>query len=470
MWEGSIHHEYCEERFCLKADKPVAPNEEGVGEMIQEMQCLRATSGFEETSIVRASRIALGKGRSLTVSVEEAQGIILDSVRPLDWEPISIVEASNRILYEDVRSDTMLPPVDDSAMDGYAIMADDTHGASKISPIRLRIVGEIQAGGSSIGKQVSKGTAIRIMTGAPIPEGADSVIRFEETEEEAGFVKISCEVAKHENYRVAGENIRKGDSVLSKGDRLRSADVGILASLNYDTVKVYKQPTVSIISTGDEIADIGEEIQIGQIRNVNAYTLYSEIRKCNGLPVYLGIVKDRPKDIRKMFSIALDSDVVISTGGVSTGKYDYVRKIYSDLNIDMQFERINIKPGRPCAFGKKDNKLIFGLPGNPVPTLTSFIQFVRPALLRLMGAKRIKRPIVNAFSEDDIKSARVHHLVRGNFTIKNNEFYVSTTGYQKPSMLRSMSDANCLIIIPENITRVKAGERVAIQLIEHEEI
>jgi len=407
---------------------------------------------------------------NLTVSFEEALRIILDSVSPLNCENISIMEASHRVLYDDIVSDIMIPPVDDSAMDGYAIIADDTQGASKNNPAKLKITGEIQAGGSIIDKQVSKGTAIRIMTGAPIPEGADSVIRFEDTEEETGYVKIFHEMVKYENYRFAGENIRKGDNVLHKGDRLSCADVGILASLNYNTVQVYKQPTVSIISTGDELADIGEEIQIGQIRNVNAYTLYSEVKKINALPGYLGIAKDTLKDMKEIFLKALKSDVVISTGGVSTGKYDLVKEIYSDLNIEIQFEWVNVKPGKPCAFGIKDNKLIFGLPGNPVPTLTSFIQFVRPALLRLMGATRVKKPIVNAFLEEDINSGKVHHLLRGYFTIKNNEFYVSTTGNQKPSVLRSMSDANCLIIIPENIIKVKAGEKVAIQLIEHNEI
>jgi len=410
------------------------------------------------------------KNKNLTVSVGEAQKIILDSVKPLNCEDISVVEASNRVLYEDIVSEIMIPPVDDSAMDGYAIIADDTHGASKNNPVKLHITGETQAGDSIAGHKVSKGAAIRIMTGAPIPEGADSVIRFEDTEEEAGYVKIFRETVRYKNYRFAGENIKKGDKVLQKGDRLGSADVGILASLNYNAVKVYKQPTVSIISTGNELADMGKKIQIGQIRNINAYTLYSEVKKYNCLPDYLGIAKDTFKDTKEIFLKALKSDVVISTGGVSMGKYDFVKKIYSDLNIETQFERINVKPGSPCTFGKKDNKLFFGLPGNPVPTLTSFIQFVRPALLRLMGAKKIKKPVVNAFLEEDIISVEVYHLLRGKFTIKNNEFYVSATNYQKPSMLRSMSVANCLIIIPENITKVKAGEKVSIQLIEHNEI
>jgi len=411
------------------------------------------------------------KNQNFKVSIEEGQRIILNSVTPLNCENISLIEASNRVLYEDIVSDIMLPPVDDSAMDGYAIIADDTHGASKDNPVKLQITGEIQAGGDVIGKKVSEGTAIRIMTGAPIPEGADSVIRFEDTEEEAGYVKIFQETVKYRNYRSAGENIKKGDKVLHRGDRLSPADVGILASLNYNRVSVYKQPTVSIISTGDELADIGEEIRAGQIRNVNAYTLYSEVKKYNALPEYLGIAKDTLKETKELFLKALKSDVVISTGGISMGKYDFVKKIFSDLNIEMQFERVNVKPGGPCTFGKRDNKLIFGLPGNPVSTLTSFIQFVRPALLKLMGATKLNKPIINAFLEEDInKKPGKANLLRGYFTIKNNEFYVSTTGSQKTSALRAMSDANCLIIIPEHIIKVKAGDKVAIQLIDHAEI
>lgn len=404
------------------------------------------------------------------VSVREAIEIILTSVTPLPSEEIPIIEAFGRILYDDVVSDVMIPPLDDSAMDGYAIIAGDTCGVSEANPLTLQVVGEIQAGGSPNGKKVSKGTAIRIMTGASIPEGADSVVRVEDTEEEGGYVRVFREVVKHENYRLAGENIKKGEPVLSTGHRLNSADVGVLASLNLSSVKVYRQPTVSIISTGDEIADIGEDMRPGQIRNINAYTLYSEVKKCSCLPIYLGVAKDTSEDVRGMLTRALRSDVVISTGGVSEGKYDFVREIFSQLAIEMKFERVNVKPGTPCAFGTKDNKLVFGLPGNPVPVLTSFIQFVRPALLRLMGAGRIQKPLVNAILEKDINSGKAHHLARGFFTINNGELYVSPTDSQKPSMLRSMSNANCLIVIPENVARVSAGEKVTIQLIEHDEI
>jgi len=408
--------------------------------------------------------------KNLTVSVEEALEIVLRSVNPLSFENIPLMRAFNRILYEDVVSDRMMPPVADSAMDGYAIIADDTRGASLNRPVKLHVVGEIRAGSSSTGHQVSKGTAIRIMTGAPIPQGADSVVRFEDTEEESGYIKLFCETEKYENYREAGEHIREGEHILSKGKRLNSADVGILASLHRNTVKVYKRPTVSVISTGDELADTGEEIQIHQIRNSNAYTICSEVTKYGGHARYLGIAKDSLGEMRKIFANALKSDVIISTGGVSAGKYDLVKEVYSDLNIEIHFDRVNIKPGRPCVFGTKGDKMVFGLPGNPVPALTSFIQFVRPALLRLMGATKIRKPIVNASLEQDITSGKIHHLVRGRYTIKNNEFYVSKTSHQKPSMLRSMSDANCLIIIPETVTKVMAGDRVAIQLIDHDEI
>lgn len=423
-----------------------------------------------EQALQRSHRSAHLENRNLMVSVHEALEIILKAATPLPDEEIPIIEASSRILYEDIVSDVMIPSLDDSAMDGYAIVADDTRGASEGNPAKLNVTGEIQAGGSIVGKRVTQGTAIRIMTGAPIPEGADSVIRFEDTHEEAGYVRIFREIAKHESYRFAGENIKKGETVLHKGDRLNSADVGLLASLNRSTVKVYRQPIVSIISTGDEIADIGEAIRPGQIRNINAYTLYSEVKKCNGLPHYLGIAKDTSKDMRDMFSKALQSDVVLSTGGVSAGKYDLVKQIFCELGIEIRFERINVKPGTPCAFGKKENKLIFGLPGNPVPVLTSFIQFVRPALLRLMGANSIDKPMVSAILEKDIASGKAHHLARGFFTIRNGRFYVAPTSNQKPSMLRSMSDANCLIVIPEHITKARAGEEVTIQLIEHDEV
>ena len=428
-------------------------------------------ASVRETGIFRSRKTRHGENGSAAVSVAEAQRIILNAVKPLGGETISVVESFNRILCEDIVSDIMIPPFDDSAMDGYALIAAGTRGASKSKPVRLKVTGELRAGASAAGIKVESGGAVRIMTGAPIPQGADSVVPFENTKEKAGYVSIFSESVEDSNCKRAGENIKKGDKVLQKGDRLRSADVGILASLGYDTVRVYKRPDVSIISTGDELAEVGEKIGIGQIRNVNAYMLYSEVRKYNAIPHYLGIAKDTKEETKVKLLEALEADVVISTGGVSMGKYDFIKEVYSELGIEILFEWINVKPGKPCTFGKKGSKLVFGLPGYPVPTLTSFIEFVRPALLKLMGAKKLNKPVVSAFLEEDVsKRSGAVNLLRGRFTIRNDEFYVSTTGNQKSSELRSMSKANCLIVIPESSTKIRAGEKVAIQLIDHDEI
>ena len=312
---------------------------------------------------------------------------------------------------------------------------------------------------------------MRIMTGAPLPEGADAVIPFEDAEDDNKFTIIFKEAERYDNIRFAGEDIKKDDIALKKGDVLNPADIGILASLNHSHINVYKRPEVAIISTGNEVVDINEDIIPGQIRNSNSYTLYSEIKKYNAIPHIIGIAKDNINETKNIFRKALEYDIVISTGGVSMGRYDFVKEAYLDLDIDIKFEWVKVKPGRPLMFGTKGNKLVFGLPGNPVSTLTSFIQFVRPAILKLMGANKINKPLIKAILEEDIKKkAGRMHFIRGIFTIKNNEFYVTTTGPQGSGILCSMSDANCLIIIPEDVTKISAGEKVIIQLINHNEI
>ena len=405
----------------------------------------------------------------IIVSFNEAKEIILNSVNPLRSEDIPILEAPNRILYENIISETVIPPLDNSAMDGYAVIADDTRGANEDKPVELKIIGEIQAGGSATQKVTSSNT-IRIMTGAPMPEGSNAVVQFEDTEENNNTVKIFREVKQHENYRLAGENIQKGDQVLEAGERLTSVDIGLLASLNYQNVKVYKTPTVAVISTGDEIVNVGEEIRHGQIRNSSAYVLYSEIKKYNATPFITGIAKDTFEDTREKFIEALKADIVLSTGGVSKGRYDFVKDVCRSLGINILFERVNIKPGTPMMFGKKENKLIFGLPGNPVATLSCYFQFVRPALLKMMNAKQIDKPVVNAILEEDInKEYGKVRLLKGRFEIKNKDLHVSTIN-KNSSILRSMRSANCLIIIPEDLEHVNAGDKVAIQLIDHDEI
>ncbi len=406
-----------------------------------------------------------------TVTVEDAINNILNSITSIGEEEVSIFDAPGRVIYDNIISDINNPPLDNSAMDGYAIIADNTNGASKDSPVKLNISGEIKAGDNHTGETIVPNNAIRIMTGAPIPEGADAVIQFEDTSEDGNTVSIFREVKNNENIRLAGEDIKKGSPVLHKGRRLKSADIGLLASLNYSSIKVFKSPQVAIISTGNEIADVGDEIRPGQIRNSNSYTLYSEVKKYNALPRYLGIAKDTPEDTKEKLQFAFESDIVITTGGVSMGKYDFVKDVMSDLGIDIVFEWIKMKPGKPFTFGKKGNKLFFGLPGNPVSSMISFIQFVRPAILKMMGAQIIEKPIVNAVLKEDIKKKPDRkNYIRGYFTIENGDLFVTTTGPQGSGILRSMSDANCLIILPIGLDKAKFGDRVSIQLINHEEI
>ncbi len=403
--------------------------------------------------------------------MEEALKLILTSVKPLTAQKVPLFEAPGRVISEDIISQWNIPPVDNSAMDGYAVIASDTAGASGDTPARIEIVSEIRAGEGSPAAELVRGKCIRIMTGAPVPRGADAVVQFEDTGESGTMAEVFRRVIPGENIRRAGEDIGRGDIVLRKGDRVGSAEMGVLASLNRSEIPVARMPEVAIISTGDEIAEVGDNASSGYIRNSNAYTLYSEVKKYCGIPRYLGIARDSREDTGKKLSEALNSNVILTTGGVSMGKFDFVKDALKELGVEILIENIRMKPGKPCVFGIKGEVLFFGLPGNPVSTMVSFIQFVRPAILRLMGARRIEKPMVQAVLEEDIskKPGRIH-FIRGHFTVKNGALHVSTTGPQGSGILRSMSMANCLIVVSEMTEKVKAGEMVTIQLIRHGEI
>jgi molybdopterin molybdotransferase len=413
----------------------------------------------------------MNKKETTAISPEMACEIILKDITPLGDETITISEGYGRILASDIVSDINIPPFDNSAMDGYALTAASTTGASESTPVTLSVEGEVQAGGVVFNGNLSSGKAIRIMTGAPVPAKADAVTQVEYTAESDNIVSIFRETRPGDNIRRAGEDIALGQTILRRGDRLNSADIGLLASLNRKSVQVFRTPHVAIISTGDEIADPGEELKPGQIRNSNAYTLQSEIRKYNAVPHYIGIARDTVADTREKFLKASGFDVIISTGGVSMGKYDYVADVMKDINIEILIHSISMKPGKPCVFGKLGNKLFFGLPGNPVSTMISFIQFVRPALLRLMGASVISKPVVRAVLDEEIrKKPERTHFIRGFFYVKEEAVHVTTTGPQGSGILRSMHEANCLIILPADMSLAAKGSTVSIQLINHDEV
>jgi len=405
------------------------------------------------------------------VTFENALEIIMSNISVKNQsEKTDLFNCHGHTLYKDAIAEFNVPPVNNSAMDGYAVLTSDIESAEKNSPVSLEIIEEVQAGYEFKGEKLKSGTAVRIMTGAPIPDGADSVIQFEETEESGDIVKVFKKTLMHENIRFTGEDIQKGNTVLKAGTRIDSAEIGLLSSMNIHEIEVYKKPKIGILSTGDELAEPGLNYS-GKIINSNAYALYSEVRKYGGDPVYGGIVKDNYNDVKSTFLKMMDNDMIISSGGVSMGRYDFIPDVLKELGINIKIEKILMKPGKPVVFGTIGNKIFFGLPGNPVSSMVSFMQFVRPAILKMTGNVKINKPILKARTTEEItKKKGRKHFIRGIFHIDNGTFYVSTTGPQGSGILTSMSSANCLIIIPEEIEIIKIGELVDIQLTGHNEI
>jgi len=405
------------------------------------------------------------------LSVEKALELIISNTAIREQsEKTDIFNCWGRTLFNNVQAKFNVPSKDNSSMDGYAVLTDDIKKADAENPVSLKIIDEVRAGAEFKGKKLQSGNAIRIMTGAPIPEGADSVIPFEETEESGDIVKIFKSTFKSENIRLTGEDIKKGNTVLSRGIRIDSAEIGLLSSLNMNEISVFVKPRVGIISTGDELAEPGFA-DIDKIINTNAYVLYSEVKKYGGEPVYEGIVKDNYNDVKKMFLKLMSNDIIISSGGVSMGRYDFIPDVLKDIGVDIKLHKVLVKPGKPIIFGTIGKKLFFGLPGNPVSVMVSFMEFVRPAILKMSGNNKITKPILKAKTKEEIrKKEKRKHFIRGIFSIENGDLFVITTGPQGSGILTSMSSANCLIIIPMETDLVNKGELVEIQLTGHSEI
>lgn len=405
------------------------------------------------------------------ISVEKALELIKSNISTSDnSEVVDIFNCSGRILFNDIVASFNVPPINNSSMDGYALISGDLTNASLEKPVSLKVIGESRTGTPYIGGIVIQGCAVRIMTGASLPPGADCVVPFEDTVEADDYVQVFKKVSVNENIRFAGENLKKGSLVLKKGTYIDSAEIGIISSANFHTVAVYKKPKVAIISTGDELAEPGT-IYSDNIINSNAYVIYSEVKKYGCDPYYEGIVRDDFNEIKNLLLRLTAYDVIISTGGVSMGKYDYIHDVYREIGINIIIDKVNMRPGKPVIFGKKDDKIFFGLPGNPVSSMVSLIQFVRPALLIKSGCLKIEKPKLKALLKEDI--AKVYdrkYFIRGIFHFENGIPSVFTTGPQGSGNLTSMSNANCLIVLPSNTDFIKRGEYVDIELIHHREI
>ncbi|MBW2636365.1 MAG: molybdopterin molybdotransferase MoeA [Deltaproteobacteria bacterium] len=400
------------------------------------------------------------------IRVEEALNQILNSISPLDLEKTDILNALGRVIGEDIYSGRNIPPKDNSAMDGYALKSDDAKGATPEAPAIVEIIEDIPAGYPSQ-KTVGHGQAARIMTGAYVPEGADTVVKVEDTERDGNRVRIFVESPREDNIRYSGEDVKVGDLVISKGKIAGPAEVGMLASLGRSFIKVYQKPLVAIIATGDEIADIDEDTSEGKIISSNSYSINAQVRECGALPLQTGIAKDREESLIAAFRAALRADVIISSGGVSVGDYDFVKDVMAQMGTNIEFWQVAQRPGKPLAFGTMEGKLVFGLPGNPVSSMITFEEYVRPALLKMMGREEIFRRTIKATLMEDIKKkSGLKHFIRALVRKEGEKFTVSTTGEQGSGILKSMVLANGIIVLPEDMTSVKKGEEVAVQLID----
>jgi molybdopterin molybdotransferase len=407
------------------------------------------------------------------LSVREAQELVLEATPVLGAETVATRDAQGRVLAEDVTSARTLPPNDCSAMDGYAVRRADLVGASREGPVQLEVVFEVAAGARPAGT-LRAGQAARIFTGAAIPDGADAVVRQEDTEQRGERVSIWVEPVVAEHIREAGEDLQAGDCVLSAGSLLTPPALGLLASLGRSVVSVRQRPRVALLSGGDELVEPDGDASDGQIVSSNSYTLAAQCREIGAEPVYLGIARDDPTDIEAHLRAGLRTDCIISSAGVSVGDHDHVRPVLEKLGCTLDFWGVNMKPGYPLAFGgvgqdPSDRRpLVFGLPGNPVSAYVTFDQFVRPALRKMMGHKTLYRPTVVAQLGADLsKGAGRLHFVRVKLDRDpSGQLVANTTGNQSSGVLSSLVAAQGLLVFPAEETHLSAGQQVVVQVLD----
>ena len=400
------------------------------------------------------------------ISVIEARDAILDRIRPLGVERVDIASARGRVLAEDVHATRNQPPWDNSAMDGYAVRAADTVPASPDNPAELEIIEDLPAGYVAK-RSVGPGQATHIMTGAPVPDGADTIVRAERTTRvDERRVHILEPVESGTDLRKAGEDICEGDLIIPSGMLIRPAEVGLMASTNRSHVSVYGRPRVAVLSTGDEIVDVDEPLEDGKIVDSNGYALSALVADAGGIPLRLGICPDTQEALERVLRDGLVADAIITSGGVSVGEYDYVKAALEAVGTSMAFWKVSMTPGRPLAFGAIDDTIIFGLPGNPVASMVTFELFMRPALLKMQGYNRIYRPTIKARLLDDIKKTLGRkQFIRVTLRKQGDIYYASRTGAQGSGILRSMSIADGLAVSHEDQEFMQAGQDIEVMLL-----
>jgi molybdopterin molybdotransferase len=415
------------------------------------------------------------------ISVEDALTYILQHFKPLEAERVPLLDSLDRVLAENIVSEINVPPFNNSAMDGYAVRAQDIAQASGDHATVLRVIGDVAAGYVA-SQPVGPGTAMRIMTGAPLPPGADTVVRFEETSEgveargagkDRETVAILKAIRSGDNVRPVGEDIHAGEVVLPKGTTVRPSEIGVLASIGKKEVLVHRRPRVAILATGDELVALDEPVGPGKIRNSNEYANAAAVRRSGGVPIQLGIARDNIEDLTGKIRAGIEAgaDLFITSAGVSVGDYDMVKDVLNSEGA-MHFWQVKMKPGKPLAFGvlrgKDDRQVpLLGLPGNPVSAMISFEIFARPAILTMLGKSHFARPAVRAELKERVENtAQRRNFIRVRVEKQDGHYVARTTGEQGSGILTSVSRANGLLVIPEDVTQVRAGEMVDIQMLD----
>ena len=402
------------------------------------------------------------------LSVDEARERILAHFQPVKTETLPLADVLNRVLAQNVQAADDLPLFDNSSMDGFALRALDVTGAAPESPRSLRVVADIPAG-SAPTVILAPGEAARIMTGAHMPEGADAVVPVENTDFEsrdAGtqapeVVSIQKAVKVGENVRRRGMDIQAGDAVMQPGSQLRAQDLGLLAMLGISSVTVYQRPRVALLSSGDELVDPDAPLDKGKIRDSNSYTLAALIESAGAQPLRLGVARDNYEAVHSLFerAVYLRVDLILSSAGVSVGAFDFVKKVIEDSG-KMDFWRVNMRPGKPVAFGEYKGIPVIGLPGNPVSAFVGFEVFVRPTIQKLGGLIRSSRQIVRVKCEQEIDSDGRESYLRAEIREVDGSLVAQLTGHQGSGNLHSLVQANALLIIPAGVKCVPAGQEI----------
>lgn len=390
--------------------------------------------------------------------MEDALAQVLSRVGPLGVERVELLACLGRVLAETIVAPFSIPSWANSSMDGYALRSDDTLSASPEHPAELGLVGTIPAG-SAAARPIRPGETCRIFTGAPLPEGADSVIPQEEIEAVGGRIRLPRRVKPGEFVRPLGEDIRAGETALEAGPVLGPAEVGLLATLGRPRVLVFRRPRVAILSTGDELVDLGGEIATGKIPNSNTYALMAQVLEAGGDPINLGVAPDSREAIEERLRWGAGADALISSAGVSVGDYDLVREALTRLGAELHLWKVAMRPGKPITFGSLGGRPVFGLPGNPVSAMVTFELFVRPALRKMAGHRALHRASVRARALAPIANPGSRRgYLRVTLTACDGGYGATLTGNQGSAVLRSMVAADGLAVVPPDTTIPEGGE------------